>query len=209
MDAAGNRYEAALYGALSCNVSRMLSVCSSWEDECWVYSRAWLDLAAETEITKKQSVEQQQQQQVSHFSSVVAHGHAWVMFLLPWICMQPAQTTLACCVAWQIKSKLLICHKLLICQATHHYMWCSWCLHSHTAVDRCWHNGTPSFNHLHVLPSQAAADVSLDLSDLTDGYTHQYDQHVLAEGLSVMRGTWPTQRSAWVKSTALWFACWW
>ena len=35
----GTRYEAAVYGALSGNVSAVLPVCGSWEDACWAYCR--------------------------------------------------------------------------------------------------------------------------------------------------------------------------
>ena len=36
---AAGRYEAALYGALSGNVSAVLPVCGTWEDACWAYCR--------------------------------------------------------------------------------------------------------------------------------------------------------------------------
>lgn len=37
--ASGNRWEAALYGSLCGHLSRVLPVCSSWEDEAWAYCR--------------------------------------------------------------------------------------------------------------------------------------------------------------------------
>lgn len=45
-----NRYEAALYGALGSHVAAVLPVCGGWEDECWAYCRAWLDLRAEAAV---------------------------------------------------------------------------------------------------------------------------------------------------------------
>jgi hypothetical protein len=36
---AGNRWEAAVYGALCGHVTAMLPVCASWEDEMWSYCR--------------------------------------------------------------------------------------------------------------------------------------------------------------------------
>jgi hypothetical protein len=35
----GNKYEAALYGALCGDVRAMLPACDSWEDEAWAYCR--------------------------------------------------------------------------------------------------------------------------------------------------------------------------
>lgn len=35
----GNRWEAAVYGALCGHVARVLPACSSWEDEAWAYCR--------------------------------------------------------------------------------------------------------------------------------------------------------------------------
>jgi hypothetical protein len=35
----GNKYEAALYGALCGDVRAMLPTCDSWEDEAWAYCR--------------------------------------------------------------------------------------------------------------------------------------------------------------------------
>lgn len=35
----GNRFEAALYGALCGDVRSMLPACDSWEDEAWAYCR--------------------------------------------------------------------------------------------------------------------------------------------------------------------------
>jgi hypothetical protein len=64
----GRRFEAALYGALGGHVARMLPVCAgSWEDECWAYCRAWLDLAADAELARcfasLRAARQQQRQQ--------------------------------------------------------------------------------------------------------------------------------------------------
>lgn len=42
------RYEAAVYAALCGHLQHMLPVCgSSWEDACWAYCRAWLDVAVD------------------------------------------------------------------------------------------------------------------------------------------------------------------
>lgn len=35
----GNKYEAALYGALCGDVRAMLPACETWEDEAWAYCR--------------------------------------------------------------------------------------------------------------------------------------------------------------------------
>lgn len=40
----GNRWEAAVYGAMCGHVTRMLPVCNSWEDEVWAYCR-WVCFA--------------------------------------------------------------------------------------------------------------------------------------------------------------------
>eukprot|EP00798_Chlamydomonas_sp_ICE-L_P004835 gene4835-34588_t len=42
--ASSPKFEAALYGALCGNLSAVLPVCNNWEDACWAYCRAWLDL---------------------------------------------------------------------------------------------------------------------------------------------------------------------
>ncbi|KAI8477109.1 MAG: 107-domain-containing protein [Monoraphidium minutum] len=43
----GNRWEAAVFGALAGHVARVLPVCAGWEDEAWAYCRAWLDHGAD------------------------------------------------------------------------------------------------------------------------------------------------------------------
>ncbi|KAL4448847.1 hypothetical protein ABPG77_007564 [Micractinium sp. CCAP 211/92] len=54
-EAAGSGlYEAALYGALSCHVARVLPVCSSWEDSCWAYLRCWLDASVDSALARQQ-----------------------------------------------------------------------------------------------------------------------------------------------------------
>lgn len=53
--AGGAPHEAALYGALSCHVARVLPSCSSWEDSCWAYLRCWLDAAVDAELARRQA----------------------------------------------------------------------------------------------------------------------------------------------------------
>jgi hypothetical protein len=43
----GNKYEAALYGALCGDVRAMLPACESWEDEAWAYCRCVCVLVGE------------------------------------------------------------------------------------------------------------------------------------------------------------------
>mmetsp|Transcript_33440 Transcript_33440/g.73943 ORF Transcript_33440/g.73943 Transcript_33440/m.73943 type:complete len:1069 (+) Transcript_33440:427-3633(+) len=47
----GGRYEAAVYGVLSGNLAAVLPVCSTWEDACWAYCRAWLDLNTDQNLS--------------------------------------------------------------------------------------------------------------------------------------------------------------
>lgn len=50
----GNKWEAALFGALAGHVARVLPVCSGWEDEAWAYCRAWLDLGADERVAAEE-----------------------------------------------------------------------------------------------------------------------------------------------------------
>jgi nuclear pore complex protein Nup107 len=51
----GGRYEAALYGVLAGYLPAVLPVCSTWEDACWAYCRAWLDNAADAALEQEQA----------------------------------------------------------------------------------------------------------------------------------------------------------
>eukprot|EP00775_Hariotina_reticulata_P011330 gene11330-11480_t len=61
----GNRWEAAVYGSLCGHLSRVLPVCSSWEDEAWAYCRAWLEL--KTDHLLLQGVEDPEDEKAVHF----------------------------------------------------------------------------------------------------------------------------------------------
>ncbi|XP_067420161.1 nuclear pore complex protein Nup107 isoform X1 [Emydura macquarii macquarii] len=45
-----NRYERAIYAALSGNLKQLLSVCDTWEDTVWAYFRVMVDTLVEQEI---------------------------------------------------------------------------------------------------------------------------------------------------------------
>ncbi|KAJ8402438.1 hypothetical protein AAFF_G00369270 [Aldrovandia affinis] len=45
-----NRYERAIYAALSGNLKRLLPVCESWEDSVWAYFRVMVDTMVEQEV---------------------------------------------------------------------------------------------------------------------------------------------------------------
>ncbi|MGH0151094.1 UNVERIFIED_CONTAM: hypothetical protein FKN15_057858 [Acipenser sinensis] len=45
-----NRYERAIYAALSGNIKQLLPVCDSWEDTVWAYFRVLVDMLVEQEI---------------------------------------------------------------------------------------------------------------------------------------------------------------
>ncbi|XP_010132235.1 PREDICTED: nuclear pore complex protein Nup107-like, partial [Buceros rhinoceros silvestris] len=45
-----NRYERAIYAALSGNLKQLLPVCESWEDTVWAYFRVMVDTLVEQEI---------------------------------------------------------------------------------------------------------------------------------------------------------------
>lgn len=47
-------HEAAVYGALSGHLARILPVCASWEDCCWAYLRCWLDLSVDAALMREQ-----------------------------------------------------------------------------------------------------------------------------------------------------------
>lgn len=48
----GAAAEAALYGALASNVTRVLPACASWEDAAWAYLRCWLDAAVDLALAQ-------------------------------------------------------------------------------------------------------------------------------------------------------------
>ncbi|KAF6260753.1 107-domain-containing protein [Scenedesmus sp. NREL 46B-D3] len=69
----GNRWEAAVYGALCGHVTAMLPVCSNWEDEMWSYCRAWLDLQSDCMLLD--GVEQQLPGAAQEMLGAAAAGH--------------------------------------------------------------------------------------------------------------------------------------
>lgn len=52
-----SRYEAAVYGALSSNTSKMLPVCDTWESACWALFRGWLDSQVDSALADAHAAE--------------------------------------------------------------------------------------------------------------------------------------------------------
>ncbi|XP_029902109.1 nuclear pore complex protein Nup107 isoform X2 [Myripristis murdjan] len=54
-----NRYERAIYAALSGNIKLLLAVCESWEDCVWAYFRVMVDSLVEQELTSSGMAQQE------------------------------------------------------------------------------------------------------------------------------------------------------
>ncbi|GAQ87116.1 nuclear pore protein 84/107 containing protein [Klebsormidium nitens] len=52
-----SKYEAAVYGALSANTSKMLPVCDTWEAACWALFRGWLDSQVDSALADAHAAE--------------------------------------------------------------------------------------------------------------------------------------------------------